>query len=96
MMLFIFMGCSDKGLSSIPLYIINFFRISAISGSGSAGRRKILVLHLLRSCRETEIKFLVRTLVSIHSFLLCTLQFLFEAILHVMVAGCTLVPCFWS
>ena len=45
-----------------------FFRISAISGSGSAGRRKILVLHLLRSCRETEIKFLVRTLVS-HPFL---------------------------
>ncbi|KAL6614720.1 hypothetical protein ACP70R_036990 [Stipagrostis hirtigluma subsp. patula] len=31
--------------------------------SGSAGRRKILVLHLIRSCRETEMKFLVRTLV---------------------------------
>jgi len=25
MMLFIFMGCSDKGLSSIPLYIVKFF-----------------------------------------------------------------------
>ncbi|TVU35488.1 hypothetical protein EJB05_17379 [Eragrostis curvula] len=35
----------------------------AISGSGSAGRRKILVLHLIRSCREMEVKFIVRTLV---------------------------------
>ncbi|XP_012701846.1 DNA ligase 6 isoform X3 [Setaria italica] len=38
-------------------------KLSAISGSGSAGRRKILVLHLIRSCREMEMKFLVRTLV---------------------------------
>lgn len=38
-------------------------KLSAISGSGSAGRRKNLVLHLIRSCRETEMKFLVRTLV---------------------------------
>jgi len=39
-------------------------KLSVISGSGSAGRRKILVLHLIRSCREMEMKFLVRTLVS--------------------------------
>jgi len=38
-------------------------KLSVISGSGSAGRRKILVLHLIRSCREMEMKFLVRTLV---------------------------------
>uniref|UniRef100_A0A0D9V485 DNA ligase (ATP) n=1 Tax=Leersia perrieri TaxID=77586 RepID=A0A0D9V485_9ORYZ len=38
-------------------------KLSAISGSGSTGRRKILVLHLIRSCREMEMKFLVRTLV---------------------------------
>ncbi|EMS67720.1 DNA ligase 1 [Triticum urartu] len=37
--------------------------VCAISGGGSAGRRKILVLHLIRSCREMEMKFLVRTLV---------------------------------
>nr|CAB3477970.1 unnamed protein product [Digitaria exilis] len=37
--------------------------VIAISGSGSARRRKILVLHLIRSCREMEMKFLVRTLV---------------------------------
>ncbi|XP_066312342.1 DNA ligase 6 isoform X3 [Miscanthus floridulus] len=50
-----------------PLSICDVYstlrKLSAISGSGSSGRRKILVLHLLRSCRETEIKFLVRTLV---------------------------------
>lgn len=38
-------------------------KLSAVSGGGSAGRRKILVLHLIRSCREMEMKFLVRTLV---------------------------------
>lgn len=38
-------------------------KLSAISGGGSAGRRKILVLHLIRSCREMEMKFLVRTLI---------------------------------
>ncbi|KAF0916844.1 hypothetical protein E2562_014593 [Oryza meyeriana var. granulata] len=38
-------------------------KLSAISGSGSTGRRKVLVLHLIRSCREMEMKFLVRTLV---------------------------------
>uniref|UniRef100_A0ACD5VPR6 Uncharacterized protein n=1 Tax=Avena sativa TaxID=4498 RepID=A0ACD5VPR6_AVESA len=38
-------------------------KLSAISGGGSTGRRKILVLHLIRSCREMEMKFLVRTLV---------------------------------
>jgi hypothetical protein len=72
---FVFVGCSDKGLSFIVLYII-IFLVSVISGSGSAGRRKILVLHLIRSCREMEMKFLVRTLVS-HQLLPCSLQFLF-------------------
>ncbi|XP_071684444.1 DNA ligase 6 isoform X6 [Lolium perenne] len=38
-------------------------KLSAISGGGSTGRRKILVLYLIRSCREMEMKFLVRTLV---------------------------------
>ncbi|KQK09224.1 hypothetical protein BRADI_2g46780v3 [Brachypodium distachyon] len=37
-------------------------KLSAISGGGSAGRRKILVLHLIRSCREMEMKFLARNL----------------------------------
>ncbi|WVZ69257.1 hypothetical protein U9M48_018071 [Paspalum notatum var. saurae] len=51
----------------LPLSIRDVYstlqKLSAISGSGSAGRRKILVLHLIRSCREMEMKFLVRTLV---------------------------------
>ncbi|XP_015699323.1 DNA ligase 6 isoform X2 [Oryza brachyantha] len=50
-----------------PLSICDVFstlrKLSAISGSGSTGRRKALVLHLIRSCREMEMKFLVRTLV---------------------------------
>ncbi|OAY71615.1 hypothetical protein ACMD2_22971, partial [Ananas comosus] len=32
------------------------------TGSGSAGRRKTLVIDLMRSCREMELKFLVRAL----------------------------------
>ena len=98
MMSFVFMGCSDKGLSFIVLYII-IFLVSVISGSGSAGRRKILVLHLIRSCREMEMKFLVRTLVS-HQ-LLSSLQFtIFILMLYCMEslqkADCTWVPWFWS
>lgn len=50
-----------------PLSIRDVFstlrKLSGIAGSGSTGRRKILVLHLIRSCREMEMKFLVRTLV---------------------------------
>ncbi|KAJ4821469.1 DNA ligase [Rhynchospora pubera] len=50
-----------------PLSIRGVFhmlrKISSISGSGSAGRKKILVISLLNSCREMEIKYLVRTLV---------------------------------
>ncbi|XP_020099451.1 DNA ligase 6 [Ananas comosus] len=38
-------------------------RISLTTGSGSAGRRKTLVIDLMRSCREMELKFLVRALV---------------------------------
>ncbi|CAL9159626.1 unnamed protein product [Musa hybrid cultivar] len=37
--------------------------ISMITGTGSAVRRKNLIVNLMRSCREMEIKFLVRTLV---------------------------------
>uniref|UniRef100_A0A0E0JMJ9 DNA ligase (ATP) n=1 Tax=Oryza punctata TaxID=4537 RepID=A0A0E0JMJ9_ORYPU len=45
-------------------YVFSTLRkLSGISGSGSTGRRKILVLHMIRSCREMEMKFLVRTLV---------------------------------
>ena len=41
-----------------------FSSISSISGGGSSMRRKILVISLLNSCREMEMKYLVRTLVS--------------------------------
>ncbi|KAG6502792.1 hypothetical protein ZIOFF_035080 [Zingiber officinale] len=40
-----------------------FFLCSVITGSGSALRRKNLIVNLMRSCREMEMKFLVRTLV---------------------------------
>ncbi|KAJ4959815.1 hypothetical protein NE237_019725 [Protea cynaroides] len=38
-------------------------KISAEIGSGSTTRKKMLIVHLMHSCREKEIKFLVRTLV---------------------------------
>ncbi|WOK98011.1 DNA ligase 6 isoform X1 [Canna indica] len=50
-----------------PLSIHHLFHklreLSVITGSGSALRRRNLVVNLMRSCREMEIKFLVRTLV---------------------------------
>ncbi|XP_008787626.2 DNA ligase 6 isoform X2 [Phoenix dactylifera] len=50
-----------------PLSIHNLFcvlqKISVTTGAGSAIRRKNLAVNLMRSCREMEIKFLVRTLV---------------------------------
>ncbi|XP_029121739.1 DNA ligase 6 isoform X1 [Elaeis guineensis] len=50
-----------------PLSIHNLFyvlrKISVTTGAGSAVQRKNLVVNLMRSCREMEIKFLVRTLV---------------------------------
>uniref|UniRef100_A0A803M488 ATP-dependent DNA ligase family profile domain-containing protein n=1 Tax=Chenopodium quinoa TaxID=63459 RepID=A0A803M488_CHEQI len=38
-------------------------KISVQTGSGSMGRRKGLIVSMMRSCREKEMKFLVRTLV---------------------------------
>ncbi|KAK9116185.1 hypothetical protein Sjap_015132 [Stephania japonica] len=38
-------------------------KISIETGNGSLARKKILIVNLMRSCREKEIKFLVRTLV---------------------------------
>ncbi|XP_021737417.1 DNA ligase 6-like isoform X2 [Chenopodium quinoa] len=38
-------------------------KISIQTGSGSMGRRKGLIVGMMRSCREKEMKFLVRTLV---------------------------------
>ncbi|KAK7272987.1 hypothetical protein RIF29_14032 [Crotalaria pallida] len=50
-----------------PLVIKDVFsalqKISVQSGHGSTSRRKGIIVHLLRSCREKEMKFLVRTLV---------------------------------
>lgn len=50
-----------------PLSIRNLFhalkKISAETGNGSAVRRKNLIVNLMRSCREMEMKFIVRTLV---------------------------------
>ncbi|XP_021862658.2 DNA ligase 6 isoform X3 [Spinacia oleracea] len=50
-----------------PLLIRDVFsilrKISVQTGSGSAGRRKSLIVSMMRSCREKEMKFLVRTLV---------------------------------
>ncbi|XP_068303185.1 DNA ligase 6 isoform X1 [Pyrus communis] len=50
-----------------PLLIKDVFsalqKISVQTGSGSTVRKKSLILNLMRSCREKEMKFLVRTLV---------------------------------
>ncbi|BBN03501.1 DNA ligase 1 [Marchantia polymorpha subsp. ruderalis] len=50
-----------------PLRICQVFstlkQISKESGGGSGGRKKDLVLSLLRACREKEMKYIVRTLV---------------------------------
>ncbi|EXC20557.1 DNA ligase 1 [Morus notabilis] len=50
-----------------PLLIKDVFsalqKISAQTGSGSTTRKKNLIVSLMRSCREKEMKFLVRTLV---------------------------------
>ncbi|KAG9449033.1 hypothetical protein H6P81_008998 [Aristolochia fimbriata] len=50
-----------------PLSIQDVFsvlrKISSEVGSGSTARKKNLIVNLMRSCREMEIKFLVRTLV---------------------------------
>lgn len=51
--------------SSCNIFLfVPFSSISSISGGGSSVRRKILVISLLNSCRELEMKYLVRTLVS--------------------------------
>ncbi|KAF8390064.1 hypothetical protein HHK36_024585 [Tetracentron sinense] len=47
-----------------PLLIQDEF-ISVEAGNGSTVRKKILIVNLMRSCREKEMKFLVRTLVRI-------------------------------
>lgn len=50
-----------------PLLIKDVFsvlrKISVQTGSGSTLRKKSLIVNLMRSCREKEIKFIVRTLV---------------------------------
>ncbi|KAL2896308.1 DNA ligase 6 [Bienertia sinuspersici] len=50
-----------------PLLIRDVFsilrKISVQTGSGSTSRRKSLIVGMMRSCREKEVKFLVRTLV---------------------------------
>lgn len=50
-----------------PLSIRSVFsalqKISVQTGSGSTGRKKGLIMNLMRSCREKEMKYLVRTLV---------------------------------
>ncbi|XP_061338342.1 DNA ligase 6 isoform X2 [Gastrolobium bilobum] len=50
-----------------PLLIKDVFsalqKISVQTGNGSTFRKKGIIVHLMRSCREKEIKFLVRTLV---------------------------------
>jgi len=44
--------------------------ISVQTGSGSISRKKGIIVHLMHSCREKEMKFLVRTLVNILIFFL--------------------------
>ncbi|KAK9951173.1 hypothetical protein M0R45_006631 [Rubus argutus] len=50
-----------------PLLIKDVFsalrKISVQTGSGSTARKRSLIVNLMRSCREKEMKFLVRTLV---------------------------------
>ncbi|KAK2415254.1 DNA ligase [Trifolium repens] len=50
-----------------PLLIKDIYsalrKISVQTGNGSTLRKKGIIVHLMRSCREKEIKFLVRTLV---------------------------------
>ncbi|KAJ8761208.1 hypothetical protein K2173_001264 [Erythroxylum novogranatense] len=50
-----------------PLLIRNVFsvlqKISQQTGSGSSARKKNLIVNLMRTCREKEVKYVVRTLV---------------------------------
>ncbi|CAK8542670.1 unnamed protein product [Lathyrus sativus] len=50
-----------------PLLIKDIYsalrKISVQAGNGSTSRKKGIIVHLMRSCREKEMKFLVRTLV---------------------------------
>ncbi|KMT18610.1 hypothetical protein BVRB_2g027400 [Beta vulgaris subsp. vulgaris] len=54
-------------LSPSPLLIRDVYsvlrKISIQTGTGSTSRRKSLIVSMMRSCREKEMKFLVRTLV---------------------------------
>ncbi|PSC70071.1 DNA ligase [Micractinium conductrix] len=48
---------------TLPGVLATLRQIAAEKGQGSKGRRQRLVLSLLRACRESETKFIVRTLV---------------------------------
>lgn len=61
---FIHFGIDIVVVTNFIFLFVLFSSISSISGGGSSMRRKILVISLLNSCREMEMKYLVRTLVS--------------------------------
>jgi hypothetical protein len=86
---------SNKGLSLIPLYIIIFFISVQYQVVEVLGGEKFLSCILFGLVEKQKWNFLSEHWWAIHSFLLCTLQFLFEATLHVIIADCTLVPCFF-
>ncbi|XP_019052182.1 PREDICTED: DNA ligase 6-like [Nelumbo nucifera] len=43
------------------LLMLEFFSVE--TGNGSSARKKALIVNLICSCREKEVKFLIRTLV---------------------------------
>lgn len=66
-----------------PHHYSNVVFISVQTGSGSTGRKKSLILNLMRSCREKEMKFLVRTLVTQQSTLIIYF-YLFWVHMHIL------------
>lgn len=56
---------------SSPKLMCRVVIYSKESGNGSGGRKKGLVLGLVRACREKETKYIVRTLVSLRRHASC-------------------------
>lgn len=55
--------CLSFPWDSISIFHLYMDFVSVQTGSGSTTRKKSLIVHLMCSCREKEMKFLVRTLV---------------------------------
>lgn len=64
-------------LLTSQIWISYVVLISVQTGSGSSARKRSLIVNLMRSCREKEMKFLVRTLVHPLTWLFCLIFYYF-------------------